>query len=320
MADTERTVESEDRNNGDVAVQGENGQVEQQEQPQQQQQQQQNGWQMVKGFMFRLLIIYMISSFFRGRSNTPETPTAGPDGTPITLGRNLFPKETMMDLRIYISENEFFTQFNESKYLLWEENNLEYGDWISGPNGDGSYSYSGQIEATENMMNNGSIYLHVYLTKVGKSPDPSDKKRYSKKATAYKTKSTGYRANQALTLNNMQLWTQLVNQAVLSERLLFRVGPLNTLSVLSSPTAGTSCDPGCGGGSEGDGEGVSTRPFKFWPPECSATNHDPQPDGPAFGCADSRYVQHPAGPYCPLGRSGFGQAGGSTESVRLSYS
>ncbi|XP_070577187.1 putative lipid scramblase CLPTM1 [Ptychodera flava] len=173
-------------NNGQVVAQGQNGEVNQQgEQGQQQQQQQQGGWQMLKGFAFRLFIIYMISSFFRGKSNTP---TSNPDGTVAQFGQNLFAKGTVMDMKIYISEEEDFRKFNDSKYLFWEERDLEYGDWTSGPNGDGSYTHDGFIEATEKMLNNGTIFIHVYFSKAGTSPESRLKGKYAKKAVAYRSK------------------------------------------------------------------------------------------------------------------------------------
>ena len=52
-------------------------------------------------------------------------------------------------MRVYISEDEFFTDFNNSKSLFWELEHLEYGDWEMGDNGDGSFVHSGHIEATE---------------------------------------------------------------------------------------------------------------------------------------------------------------------------
>ena len=53
------------------------------------------------------------------------------------------------DLRVYISEEETFTQFNDSQYLFWEIEDIEYGDWIGGPNGDGTFELDSGIEATE---------------------------------------------------------------------------------------------------------------------------------------------------------------------------
>ena len=53
------------------------------------------------------------------------------------------------DLRIYISEKDRFTQFNDSSFLFWELMDLEYGDWVGGPNGDGSYSVTDSVGVSE---------------------------------------------------------------------------------------------------------------------------------------------------------------------------
>lgn len=47
---------------------------------------------------------------------------------------------------IYLSEQEDFTDFNNEDALFWSLKGLEYGDWTSGPNGDGSYIKEGKIQ------------------------------------------------------------------------------------------------------------------------------------------------------------------------------
>lgn len=42
---------------------------------------------------------------------------------------------------IYISENEKFPDFSDTKSLVWLEEDLVYGDWTSGLHGDGSYDH-----------------------------------------------------------------------------------------------------------------------------------------------------------------------------------
>jgi hypothetical protein len=41
----------------------------------------------------------------------------------------------------------------------------------------------------QNVQNNGSLYIHVYFVKEGKSPNPKDKGSYLKKYTVYNSKS-----------------------------------------------------------------------------------------------------------------------------------
>lgn len=50
-------------------------------------------------------------------------------------------------------------------HLVWHERNLIYGDWTSGPNNDGIREIDYSFEPSKQLINNGSIYIHVYATK-----------------------------------------------------------------------------------------------------------------------------------------------------------
>ena len=50
---------------------------------------------------------------------------------------------------MYLSEDEDFSDFKNEKALFWMEKGLVYGDWETGPNSDGSYEKTGQIQASE---------------------------------------------------------------------------------------------------------------------------------------------------------------------------
>lgn len=71
-----------------------------------------------------------------------------------------------------MSEFENFKQFNDPQSLIWFEEGLIYGDWYSGPNQDGSRTFEYSFVPSEHLKQNGSIYLHIYITKSGKSPNP----------------------------------------------------------------------------------------------------------------------------------------------------
>lgn len=160
-----------------------------QDDAQNQQQPQQSLWQTLRSVAFRIFVFYMIMNIFK-RSSTPanESGKEGAAPSDAKVGMNLFAKGTLMDMRVYISEEEFFNDFSNQDYLFWENENVEYGDWTSGPNGDGSVTYTDVIKATDTMINNGSIYIHVYFTKANYSPDPKRKGKYSKKYTFSVTK------------------------------------------------------------------------------------------------------------------------------------
>ena len=69
------------------------------DQQQQPQQQQPNMWQTLKGMAFRMFVIYVVMSFFRGRSSTPSTDTTtdgSGDKVAAKPGMNLFSTGTIM--------------------------------------------------------------------------------------------------------------------------------------------------------------------------------------------------------------------------------
>jgi len=145
---------------------------------------------IVKSMMMRGLVIYFFMSMFRRQP--PPSGQAGADGTvQLTKGAatNLFENGTVFDLYVYLSENQEFNGFKDPSALVWTKKGLIYGDWYSGNDGDGCYSFSTSFPTSERLRNNGSIYMHSYIVAPGKSPDPSAGKGvYSKKWTIQKTK------------------------------------------------------------------------------------------------------------------------------------
>jgi hypothetical protein len=49
---------------------------------------------------------------------------------------------------VYLNEADKFVEFNDEKYLVWKLENIEYGSWIDGLNGDGSFIKTAQIDLT----------------------------------------------------------------------------------------------------------------------------------------------------------------------------
>ena len=71
--------------------------------------------------------------------------------------------------------------------LVWKKTGLMFGDWTQGPNSDSIFEFSSSLPISERVQNNGSLYLHSFVVKEGKSPDPdAGKAMFSKKWTAYK--------------------------------------------------------------------------------------------------------------------------------------
>ena len=58
---------------------------------------------------------------------------------------SLFPQ----DLYIYISQDEAFSDFNNTEALFWFHRDLVYGDWTTGENGDGCYEQYKEMDIPE---------------------------------------------------------------------------------------------------------------------------------------------------------------------------
>jgi len=142
---------------------------------------------MVKSMLLRAMVIYFIMSLFR----RPQQPTTNSSNGQVSTAKgaatNLFALGTQMDFYVFVSEQVEFGDFNNSEALVWTKKGLSYGDWDSGPNGDGTYSSTKNFPISERVQNNGSIYMHAFVVQAGKSPDPSTGKgRFSKKWTMHK--------------------------------------------------------------------------------------------------------------------------------------
>ncbi|XP_011154497.1 cleft lip and palate transmembrane protein 1 homolog [Harpegnathos saltator] len=125
---------------------------------------------ITKSIIIRALIIYFISSFFRRPDNNSKSPNTVSDTRLHAI--NIFPNGTLFDLSVYLSESENFKNFNDPQSLIWFEEGLVYGDWYSGPNQDGSRVLEYSFIPSERLKKNGTIYLYIYITKSGKSPNP----------------------------------------------------------------------------------------------------------------------------------------------------
>ncbi|CAG2107140.1 unnamed protein product [Medioppia subpectinata] len=127
-------------------------------------------WSVAQGLIFRGLIIYFITSFFRGRSAPQTAGTGGPNSPltgakPVISSSNLFTNGTVMDLFLYICDDELKPDFDNKQQLVWHESGLVYGDWTSGPTGDGIYTKDVNVPLSPSVQNNGSLWLHIYVTK-----------------------------------------------------------------------------------------------------------------------------------------------------------
>ncbi|XP_054003357.1 putative lipid scramblase CLPTM1 isoform X1 [Hylaeus anthracinus] len=131
---------------------------------------------ITKSLIIRALIIYFISYLFR----RPQTDINSQSTSVVNPTRlqaiNIFENGTLFDLHVYLSEFESFKEFNDPEKLIWLEQGLVYGDWYSGPDKDGTKTIKYKFNPSDQLKNNGSVYLHVYVTKSGKSPNPKASK------------------------------------------------------------------------------------------------------------------------------------------------
>jgi Cleft lip and palate transmembrane protein 1 (CLPTM1) len=142
------------------------------------QQQQQGGIMSMLGGIVRMMVMMsLVKYMFGGGSGSAPVNSKGRVMPPHT---NVWPDGQKFDMAVYVSETYDFFDFDNEDKLVWSENNLVYGQLES----NNRYK-NVSIPATPRMQQNGSVYAHVYLTQIGKSPDPSTK-NFRRLATVYK--------------------------------------------------------------------------------------------------------------------------------------
>ena len=108
---------------------------------------------IVKSLLMRGMVIYFVMTMFRRPQATPQADPNNPNAPTTQLPRgaasNLFVNGTIFDLYVFLSEDPELVNFNDSDSLIWMKDGLVYGDWYSGPNGDGTYTFSTQFEPSE---------------------------------------------------------------------------------------------------------------------------------------------------------------------------
>ncbi|KAL9708458.1 hypothetical protein quinque_011976 [Culex quinquefasciatus] len=140
---------------------------------------------ITKSLILRALVIYFISSFFRKPAPDAPVNQVGGDAKSRITAWNLFDNGTMFDLYVYVSDDPAVVNFSDPSALVWLQEDLMYGDWYGGRDGDGIFTINTQIKASERLMNNGSIFLHTYVTRAGKSPNPDAGEDFAGKYMGY---------------------------------------------------------------------------------------------------------------------------------------
>uniref|UniRef100_A0A069DZD8 Putative conserved plasma membrane protein n=1 Tax=Panstrongylus megistus TaxID=65343 RepID=A0A069DZD8_9HEMI len=200
--------------NGEVAVQ-QNGEDQQQQARDQQEAPRRSFLDITKSFIMRAMFMYFIASLFR----RPQTDTGAgmPSKPPAT---NYFENSTLMDMYVFLSEKDVFTEFDNPEFLIWHKTGLVFGDWSSGPSADGTYTFETSFQASPSLRNNGSIYLHTYIIKrePASSTNNNNKKltkeKFSGLNVAYSYKQLNkYRKSRFTRTQNL-----LTGESVLSEK------------------------------------------------------------------------------------------------------
>nr|ACF75522.1 cleft lip and palate associated transmembrane [Philodina roseola] len=146
----------------------------------------QSPWQTFKSFAFRMLMFYFITQFFRRSPTNPpgqnETMPVNPKGGTYSPG-NLYANGEPMDLYLFLNEIEQY-EFDPMRKPIWMIDGWKYGDWSS----KGTLTKFIEFPISENVKNNGSLFLHVVVTKHGHSIDPTDRESHSAQMTFFKSK------------------------------------------------------------------------------------------------------------------------------------
>ncbi|PAV87024.1 hypothetical protein WR25_12697 isoform A [Diploscapter pachys] len=146
-------------------------------------------WQMIRTLAGRMMMIYFVTSLikgFTGGPNQSQNATITPS-VKYPPARNLFPPGQLFDLYMYLDESdETFIEFEKGN-LFWMEKGLKYGDYSSGPDKDGTLVFQRTIPTPEVLLRNESLFLHVFITKSGQSPDPKDR-NYIRREVVYEVK------------------------------------------------------------------------------------------------------------------------------------
>jgi hypothetical protein len=104
--------------------------------------------------------------YFAAKFFGPKRPPAEPG----MLMSNLFQKGEPMDMWMYLSESEKFSDFANEDALIWHESNIPYALW--GPTSTRTRSLT--YYPSDALKHNGSLYAHVYFARSGYPVDPTD--------------------------------------------------------------------------------------------------------------------------------------------------
>ena len=90
---------------------------------------------------FFFFLLFSVPTSFSPFSFLPRTVS------PLSL--YFSPLTPLQDLYVYISQDEVFSDFNNTEALFWFHRDLIYGDWNMGEDGDGCYEHYRDLDIPE---------------------------------------------------------------------------------------------------------------------------------------------------------------------------
>ncbi|KAK3263237.1 hypothetical protein CYMTET_27944 [Cymbomonas tetramitiformis] len=116
--------------------------------------------------LFRGIIFYFIfQNFIKG---SPQKP-GEQKGQPLPPIKPLMRKGDFLDMWLYINEERLPSDIFNATSLYHFEENIMLGEET-----DSSFMKHIEVELTQSLLNNGSLYAHVFFARSGKSPDKAD--------------------------------------------------------------------------------------------------------------------------------------------------
>ncbi|KAG7399487.1 Cleft lip and palate transmembrane protein 1 like protein [Phytophthora boehmeriae] len=130
-------------------------------------------------------------------SDVQVASTAGTDANTraLQLLENTFHLGDLCNLRVYINSQEQFAFApdedtaavqEEQQQLRWYQDALTYDATPNPEREDGVWTQEMNVSVDEHLLRNGSVYAHVFLTKEGYSPNPTDS-TYDNMSSIYRT-------------------------------------------------------------------------------------------------------------------------------------
>uniref|UniRef100_A0A7I5EDZ4 Cleft lip and palate associated transmembrane protein 1 n=1 Tax=Haemonchus contortus TaxID=6289 RepID=A0A7I5EDZ4_HAECO len=136
-------------------------------------------WTTFKNLFSRVLLIYLMVTMFKIYTKDADRDVTVNARRDVRF-RNLFVPGQLFDLHLYLDISEQrFTNF-VGRDLFYKGVGMRYGDYSN----DLETLFEKTIPTPEVLMQNKSIYLHVFITKSGFSPNPHDHS-YEKREVIY---------------------------------------------------------------------------------------------------------------------------------------